>query len=124
MIEKGQRMNTGNKVYEASKEFALRIVRMYQYLTEQKREYTISKQALRCGTSIGANISEALMAQSRADFISKLHVALKECNETLYWLELLYASGYIDKGPFESMYGDCRSILRLLIAIIKTCKSE
>ena len=117
-------MKTENRVYDLSKNFALRIIHMYQYLTDQKHEYVLSRQVLKSGTSIGANISEALMAQSKADFISKMHIALKECNETKYWLELLFEAGYIEQSAFQSIHADCRTVLRLLITIIKSSKND
>ena len=117
-------MKPENEVFMLSKNFALRIVRLYQYLTDEKNEFVMSKQVLRCGTSIGANISEAIFAQSRADFISKLHIALKECSETHYWIELLFLSDYITKQEFQSLQADCLSLLRLLTAIVKTSKKH
>jgi four helix bundle protein len=113
-----------NEVYVLSKRFSLRIIRLYKYLTNEKNEYILSKQVLKSGTSIGANISEAQMAQSKADFIAKMQVALKECNETKYWLELLYQAEYIPENAFYSIYADCCSLLRLLIVIIKTGKDN
>ena len=86
-----------------SKAFALRIIRLYNYLKEEKQVYVLSKQVLRSGTSIGANIRESVNAQSRMDFINKLNIALKEANETEYWLELLHESEYLDKMQFESI---------------------
>ena len=117
-------MESDNEVFELSKTFALRIIKLYQYLSTEKKEFVMSKQVLRCGTSIGANISEALVAQSRADFISKLHIALKECNETNYWIELLCLSDYITTQEFQSLQKDCVSLLRLLTAIIKSSKKH
>ena len=117
-------MKTENKAYDLSKAFALRCIKLYRFLTEQKHEYVLSKQILKSGTSIGANVSEAAMAQSKADFIAKMHIALKECNETKYWLELLYESGFIEKRAFCSIYSDCRSVLYLLISILKSSKEE
>ncbi len=114
---------THNEVFELSKRFALRMVRLYKYLTTEQHEYILSKQLLRSGTSIGANISEAVMAQSKADFTAKMQIALKECNETLYWLELIYASEYITANAYASLSADCSSLLRLLTAIIKKCKA-
>ena len=86
-----------------SKAFALRIIRLYNYLKEEKQVYVLSKQVLRSGTSIGANIRESVNAQSRMDFINKLNIALKEANETEYWLELLHESDYLDDTQFESI---------------------
>lgn len=113
-----------NVIAEKSKQFALRIVRMYQYLTAEKKEYVISKQVLKSGTSIGANVREAVRGQSRADFYAKLNISLKEASETEYWLELLHESGYIDKPQFESIYKDCQEIISILVSITKTQKNE
>ena len=110
------------KVEEKSFQFAIRIVRLYQYLTDSKREYHLSKQLLRSGTSIGANIAEAQQAQSRADFISKLSISLKEASETDYWLRLLNATEYLSDSEFISVHSDCTELEKLLTAIIKTAK--
>ena len=91
-------------------------------MTEHK-EYVLSKQILRSGTSIGANIREATRGQSKPDFYSKMNIALKECDETEYWLELLYESGYISEEAFYSIFGDCEEILKILVAITKTQKN-
>lgn len=107
-----------------SKAFALRIINLYKYLCKQKSEYVLSKQVLRSGTSIGANISEGGYAQSKADFVSKLTIALKEIVETEYWLELLYESEYIDNSSFQSISADCSELLKLLTSSIKTAKSN
>lgn len=96
-------MKADNQVLNDSKAFALRIIRLYNYLKEEKQVYVLSKQVLRSGTSIGANIRESVNAQSRMDFINKLNIALKEANETEYWLELLHESEYLDKMQFESI---------------------
>jgi four helix bundle protein len=97
-------MKADNQVLTDSKAFALRIIRLYNYLKEEKQVYVLSKQILRSGTSIGANIRESVNAQSRMDFINKLNIALKEANETEYWLELLHESDYLDDKQFESIY--------------------
>lgn len=94
------------------------------FLQTEKREYVLSKQLLRSGTSIGANIREAEQAQSKIDFIHKLSIALKEANETEYWLELLNQSGYLEQKLFESLYIDCKEMLKLLTSIIKTSKQN
>ena len=106
-----------------SKAFAVRIIRMYQFLCEEKHEYVLSKKVLRSGTSIGANVRESVNAQSRMDFINKLNIALKEANETEYWLELIHESGFIDDKQFDSIYNDCGKIAATLTKIIKTTKS-
>ena len=112
-----------NIVGEKSKEFALRTIKVYNYLNSEKNEHIMSKQLLRSGTSIGANIRESRRAQSEADFYSKLNIALKEADETAYWLELLNESGYIDKRAFDSIYGDCEELIKLLAAITKNQKN-
>ena len=117
-------MKKENVLKEKSFAFALRIVKCYQYLIAEKKENILSKQLLRSVTSIGANIREAEQAQSRADFIHKLSIALKEANETEYWLELLHSAGYLEKNMFESIYVDCTELLKLLISIIKTSKQN
>ena len=117
-------MERDNIVLEKSTAFALRIIKMYQYISAQKHEYVLSKQALRSGTSIGANISESIRAQSRADFFSKLSIALKEAEETHYWLTLLVQGNYITEESFQSMDNDCDEIIRLLVAITKTQNQE
>ena len=111
-----------NAVLEKSFAFAVRIVNMYKYLTEQKREYVLSKQLLRCGTSIGANATEAQRAQSKPDFISKMSIALKEAYETDYWLRLLSATDYVAEDAYKSMRDDNEELISLLIAICKTAK--
>ena len=95
-----------NAVAVKSKAFAIRAIRLYQYLCEEKHEYTLSRQTLRSGTSIGANVKEAIHGQTNPDFYSKMNIALKEAAETEYWLELLYETGYIDAKQFESIYCD------------------
>ena len=103
-------------------DFALRIVNLYKYMCNDKSEFVMSKQLLRCGTSIGANIAESEHAQSTADFISKLYIALKEANETKYWLTLLYRAEYLSETEYESMMKDLRIILGTLVNIIKKTK--
>ena len=103
--------------------FALRIIKAYNFLTS-KNEYVLSKQLLRAGTSIGANCREATYAQSKMDFINKLSIALKEAHETIYWLELLHDSDFIDDKSFNSIHDDGLEILKLLISIIKTSKEN
>lgn len=117
--------NEGNEnvVLNKSKRFALRTIRLYQFLTAEKNEYVMSKQILRSGTSIGANICEAECGQTKADFYAKMNIALKEAAETGYWLELLHESNYIDKTSFESISADCDELMKLLKAITKTQKS-
>jgi four helix bundle protein len=104
--------------------FALRIVKLYQFLTESNKEYVLSKQLLRSGTAIGALVREAEHAESKADFIHKLSIALKEANETEYWIELLQQSGYLNDNDFESLFNEITELLRLLISIIKSSKNN
>ena len=113
-----------NILLEKSKTLALRIIRMYKYLCEEKKEFVLSKQVLRSGTSIGANAREANRSQSSKEFIAKLNISLKEADETLYWLELLHESDYIDDDAFNSIYTDTEEIVKLLVSIIKTTKSK
>jgi len=116
-------MRTDNQVLNDSKAFALRIIRLYKILKEEKQVYVLSKQLLRSGTSIGANVRESVNAQSRMDFINKLNIALKEANETEYWLELLHESGYLNDQQFDSIYNDCGKVAATLTKIIKTTKT-
>ena len=109
-----------NAIVEKSKAFAFRIVKMYQFLNDAKREYTLSRQALRSGTSIGANVKEAVHGQTKPDFYHKMNIALKEAAETEYWLELLYETGYIDKIQFYSIYKDCQELIKILVSITKS----
>ena len=102
--------------------FAIRIVKLSQFLQREKKEYVLSKQNLRSGTAIGALIREAEFGQSKADFISKLSIALKEANETDFWLSLLKDTGYINQLQFESMESDCKELIAMLVASIKTAK--
>lgn len=104
--------------------FALRMVKLYQFLCEEKREFVLSKQLLRSGTSVGANIREAQNAESNMDFIYKLAIAQKECDETLYWLELLYKANYISEVEFTSFYSDANEILKMLRSAILTTKNK
>ena len=100
--------------------FAVRIVKLCEYLRKHKKEYTLSKQLLRAGTSIGANVAEAQQAQSRADFSSKMNIALKEAVETNYWLRLLNATDILSQREFQSIITDCRELEKMLTAIVKT----
>ena len=109
---------------EKSEAFAGRIIKMYQYLTSQKNEHVISKQVLRSGTSIGANITESRNAQSTADFINKLNIALKEADETNYWLKSLYLGKYINEKEHQSIQTDCDELIKMLTSSIKTLKKK
>ena len=111
-------------ILDKSKAFALRIIKLYQYLNDQKHEHLLSKQLLRCGTSLGANAKEGAFAQSKADFTAKMFIAQKECAETEYWLELLYESEFINKCEFESIYADCQELMRLIVASTKTLQDK
>ena len=108
-----------NVIAKKSFAFSVRTVNLYRYLSEQKKEYVISKQIYKSGTSIGANIAEAQRAQSTADFVAKMKIALKEANETQYWLQLLHETGYISDKEFESVHDDLLEILKILTAICK-----
>ena len=109
---------------DKSKAYALRVIRLYKYLCEEKKEYILSKQLLRSGTSIGANIAEAFYGQSEADFVSKLSIAQKETGETMYWLELLHESEYLKRNEYDSIYSDAEELIRLLTSSIKTVKER
>jgi len=109
-----------NIIVDKSFSFAVRIVNLYKYLYNEQKEYVLSKQLLRSGTSIGANVSEAERAQSKADFISKMSIALKEANETNYWLKLLYKTEYLNKSQYDSINIDVNELISLLIAICKS----
>jgi len=108
-------------IKDKTKDFALRIIKLYKYLTlkAEPREFVLSKQVLRSGTSIGANVKEALRGQSRPDFRAKMSIALKEASETEYWLELLYESDYIDEQSYSSIINDNIEIIRILTRIVK-----
>ena len=108
-----------NIIMRKSFAFAVRIVNLQKYLSEQKKEYVISKQIYKSGPGIGANVAEAQKAQSTADFVSKMKIALKEANETQYWLQLLHETAYITESEFESIHGDLVEILKILTAICK-----
>ena len=116
-------MNSENQIVDKSFQFAIRIVNLYKHLCSEYKEFTLSKQLLRSGTSIGANIAEAVYGSSRKDFVAKLYVAEKEASETLYWLELLNSCDYIPDAPYQSMHQDCRELLAMLAASIKSCES-
>lgn len=109
-----------NIVKNKSRLFALRIIRLYKYLNDEKKEYVLSKQLLRSGTSIGANIVEAHNAMNKKEFLSKMNISLKEAAETEYWLDLLKESEYIRANEFESINADCEEIKKLLVSIIKS----
>ena len=111
-----------NAIEEKSFQFAVRIVKLCRYLRDEKMEFILSKQLLRAGTSIGANIAESQQAQSRPDFISKLCIALKEASETNYWLRLLRATDYLSETEYRTMIVQCKELERLLTSILKSAK--
>ncbi len=113
-----------NLIDKRSYAFALRIVKAYKFLCHEKGEHILSKQLLRSGTAIGALMREAKFAQSRADFVNKASVALKEANETLYWIELLHDSGYMDDNAYSSIHDEAHKITSILVSIVKTTKAN
>ena len=117
-------MKDDNLIKTKSYAFALRIVKVNRYLVLEKQEFVLSKQLLRSGTAIGALVREAEHAQSRPDFINKMNIALKEANETEYWLLLLKDSDYLDEKAFESIHQDSDELIRLLVSIVKTTKAN
>ena len=114
--------NSENPIVDLSYNFGVRIVKIYKYLSS-KQVYVLSKQILRCGTSIGANVHESIHAQSKADFISKMNIALKEADETDYWLRLLRDSDVIEEEEFKSLQKDVKQIIGTLVKIIKNSKA-
>ena len=117
-------MKTDNVIVDKSKEFAIRIVRLYQHLEEKKLGFVLSKQVLRIGNSIGANVKEASRAHSKADFIAKMQIALKEASETEYWIELLMETQYITDKAGTSLLEDCRTLIRMIMTIVKTARDN
>lgn len=117
-------MNESNLIVGKSMDFAVRIVNLYKYLKTEKSEHVLSKQLLRSGTSIGANVNEAVHAQSKADFVAKMYIALKESGETEYWLKLLEKTDYLSKVQADSILKDCTELLKILVSIIKTTKEK
>ncbi|MCK5822463.1 MAG: four helix bundle protein [Bacteroidales bacterium] len=115
-------MKENNVVKTKSYDFALRIIKLYQYIVSEKKEYTLSKQILRSGTSIGANVEEAIGGQSKKDFVAKLSISYKEARETHYWLRLLTDIGYISNELSSSLINDCEELLKIIGSIIKTVK--
>jgi len=113
-------MATNSIAKEKSMAFSIRIVRLYKYLTDEQKEYVLSKQLLRCGTSVGANVAEAIYGSSRKDFVAKLQIALKECAETLYWIELLHSCEYLSTAMFQSLFDDCEEIRKILVSSVKS----
>ena len=113
-----------NVIEVKSFDYAVRIVNLYKYLTEEKKEFVLSKQLLRSGTSIGANVAEAERGQTKPDFNAKMNIALKEANETYYWLRLIYKTGYINEKEFESIKEDTKVIIAILMSICKKTNSN
>ncbi len=113
-----------NPVVDKSFAFAVRVVRLCKHLNDEKREFTLSKQLLKSGTSIGANISEAQQGQSKKDFLAKMNISLKECTETKYWLRLLTATDYLNETESKSIMADCVELEKLLTSIVKNMKQE
>lgn len=113
-------MKESNPVKEKSKAFAIRIIKLYSHLCNNKNEYVLSKQLLRSGTSVGANVREALCGISRKDFWAKMYIAFKECVETQYWIELLSETDFLSKDEFESINSDCEELRKILSSITKT----
>ena len=114
----------GDIVLEKSKSFAVRIIKLYQFLTDNKKEYILSKQILRSGTSIGANITEAKSGFSKKDFLSKMYIAFKESSETLYWLDLLFETDYLTQEQYNSISTDANELKKILSSITKTAKEN
>ncbi len=112
----------GNVILEKSFDFAVRIIKLHKYLSKEKNEYVLSKQILRCGTSIGANVEEAMGGVSKSDFVHKLSIAYKESRETEYWLRLFEKTDMIDKKMFDSLYSDNKELSKILFSIIKSTK--
>jgi four helix bundle protein len=117
-------MKTENVIADKSKNFAVRIIRLYQHLETIQKGFVLSRQLLNSGTSIGANVRESVFAQSTKDFISKLRISLKETNETEYWLELLLATEYINEKEFLSIQADCVELKKILISIINSANKR
>ena len=115
---------TANQIEDKSFDFAVRIVNLYKFLQETQKEYVLSKQLLRSGTSIGANVAEAQHAQSRADFLAKMKIASKEANETQYWIKLLFKTDYLTEPQYKSLQSDIDEISSILISICKTLQTK
>ena len=113
-----------NIVKTKSFQFAVRIVNLYKFLANERKEFVISKQLLRSGTSIGANVREAINAESKADFNHKMSLSQKECDETIYWLELLKETNYLNKNEFETIYNDALELMKIIRSIILTKKNN
>ena len=119
-----ERQNSGNAIADKSMDFAVRVVNLYRQLVLDRNEYVMSRQLLRSGTSIGANVREAMSAQTKADFVAKMSIALKECNETGYWLELMTRTSFMTDEQYRSLDSDRREIFALLTSIIKSARCK
>ncbi len=108
-----------NPIKKKSRDFAIDIINLYKWLVDVQHEYILSKQILRSGTSIGANVAEGVKGQSRPDFYSKMHISLKEANETSYWLDIMHATGYIPNDKFNNLNTKCDELISILVAIVK-----
>ncbi len=117
-------MEKGNQIAEKSYKFAIRIVRLYQYLCKEQHEFILSKQVVRSGTSIGANVEEGLGGQSRNDFVAKFQISLKEARETRYWLRLLRDTDYLEPKLANSLIEDAEELIKILISILRTTKDN
>ena len=117
-------MKNDNVLVDKSFQFAIRVVKLYKYLCDDKKEFILSKQLFRSGTSIGANINESQDAQSKNDFVAKLSISLKEARESKYWLELLKETNYLTSKEAESILNDLEEVIKLLVSIIKTAKEN
>jgi len=117
-------MNKENTARNKSKKFAIRIVNLYKYLCDEKKEYVLAKQLLRSGTSVGANLAEAEFAISDKDFLNKIYIALKECAETVFWLELLFQTEYLTETEYNSINEEAMELLKMLNATTKTINKK
>ncbi len=113
-----------NIIADKSKKFAIRIINLYKYLLKEKKESVLSKQLVRSGTSIGANVAEAICAISKKDFTAKMYIAYKECSESLYWIELLHETEYLDKKEFDSIWNQCKELHKILSSITKSSEER
>ncbi len=113
-------IQTNSPLRKKSRDFAIRIINLYKYIKTEKKEFTVTNQILRCGTSIGANIAESECAISKKDFLSKIYIAQKECNETIYWLDILHETDYLNDKEYISLQEDCIELMKMLKATTKT----
>ena len=111
-------------IYNKSLDFSIKITKLYSFLNEEKKEHIISKQILRSGTSIGANLAEAQYGISKKDFLSKIYISLKETAETMYWLEVLHRAGHLSQEQFNSIFSDCEELKKIFMSITKTSKQS